>query len=67
MDFEAVRCPRCKGVMFELLPKSGGRGLCCGRRVWAARDGAGEVRIVQVDRPRKRIAQSSQPNTALAS
>jgi hypothetical protein len=51
-----VRCPTCGRVVFAIVIGMA-EGVCCGRRVTAMRERLEkEARIVQVDKPLKRLA-----------
>jgi transposase-like protein len=62
MMFERVDCPRCLKPVFEAGPGYLGlsRHKChgCRSRVWVA-GGSEGIRIVQVDAPLKKLAQSA--------
>jgi hypothetical protein len=65
IEFVAVRCPECNGVVTEFMAghvypptRTRCRGRHCGRRVTAMSDGR-EIRVVQVDAPRRILSAST--------
>lgn len=63
ITFEAVRCPKCAGVVCEFMeghvyPPVRNRCRKCGKRVTAMSDGHA-WRVVQVDAPRRILTASN--------
>lgn len=63
ITFTPVRCPKCSGVVCEFMtgsiyPPVRIRCRKCGKRVTAMSDGH-EIRVVQVDAPRRILAAST--------